>query len=319
MPKVSVIVPVYGVEKYIERCARSLFEQTLDDIEYIFVDDCSPDRSIEILEKVIEEYPHRLEHIKIMHHKINKGLAQARQTGLKVAIGEYIAHCDSDDWIDHDLYEVAYIKAIANNLDVVAFNGEKTDGTDVERIKSNCYATIDECIDAMMHRKMWWSLCNKIFKRKIYDNYIIYPQDNMGEDMCLTLQLMTYCKTIGYINKKYYYYEAPSSIMAEVGSEKQKGKYEQLCRNISKIKDFFIERKIYARYHKGINYLEYNASMVLFSIVNDYDCRNLWMNSFRHSAFSVLLDNAALLKERIRIVFLIIQFLKLKYLHNVVN
>ena len=56
MPKVSVIIPVYGVEKYIERCARSLFEQTLNDIEYIFVDDCSPDKSIEILERIIEEY-----------------------------------------------------------------------------------------------------------------------------------------------------------------------------------------------------------------------------------------------------------------------
>ena len=88
MPKVSVIVPVYGVEKYIERCARSLFEQTLDDIEYIFVDDCSPDRSIEILNQVIGEYPGRKDQVQIIHHASNQGLALARQTGLKAATGE---------------------------------------------------------------------------------------------------------------------------------------------------------------------------------------------------------------------------------------
>lgn len=99
MPKVSVIIPVYGVEKYIERCVRSLFEQTLDDIEYIFVDDCCLDRSIEILDNVIKEYPNRRTDIKIVHHKENKGLAQARQSGIKVATGEYFVHCDSDDWV----------------------------------------------------------------------------------------------------------------------------------------------------------------------------------------------------------------------------
>lgn len=69
MLKVSVIVPIYGVEKYIERCARSLFEQTLDDIEYIFVDDCSPDKSIEILNAVIADYPQKIPYIKIIQHK----------------------------------------------------------------------------------------------------------------------------------------------------------------------------------------------------------------------------------------------------------
>jgi len=118
MPKVSVIIPVYGVEKYIERCIRSLFEQTLDDIEYIFVDDCTPDNSISILRKVLSEYPNREKQVKILHHEKNKGLAQARQTGLKIASGEYIAHCDSDDWVDKDLYKIAHNKAKSESLDV---------------------------------------------------------------------------------------------------------------------------------------------------------------------------------------------------------
>ncbi|MBO5667722.1 MAG: glycosyltransferase family 2 protein, partial [Lentisphaeria bacterium] len=88
--KVSVCIPVYGVEKYIERCARSLFEQTMrDGIEFIFVNDCTPDKSIEILEQILSEYPHRQEQTKIIHHKQNGGLVAARNTGLAHASGEY--------------------------------------------------------------------------------------------------------------------------------------------------------------------------------------------------------------------------------------
>ena len=78
MPKVSVIVTVYGVERYIERCARSLFEQTLDDMEYIFVDDCSKDSSISVLENVITQYPLRKGQVRIVHHEQNKGVSRAR-------------------------------------------------------------------------------------------------------------------------------------------------------------------------------------------------------------------------------------------------
>ena len=94
-PFVSVIVPIYGVEKYIERCARSLLEQTIENIEYIFVNDCTKDNSIAILESVIKEYPHREHQVRIIHHGTNKGLPQARKTGLLNAHGEYIAHCDN--------------------------------------------------------------------------------------------------------------------------------------------------------------------------------------------------------------------------------
>ena len=82
MPKVSVIIPVYGVEKYIERCARSLFEQTLEDMEFIFVNDCTKDNSIDILLRVIDEYPKRKSQVHILNHEFNKGLPVARQTGI---------------------------------------------------------------------------------------------------------------------------------------------------------------------------------------------------------------------------------------------
>lgn len=97
--KVSIIIPIYGVELFIERCAISLFEQTLDDIEYIFVDDCTMDKSVQILQGIIAKYPQRKDNVFIIRHERNKGLASARKTGLKFVHGEYVAHCDSDDWL----------------------------------------------------------------------------------------------------------------------------------------------------------------------------------------------------------------------------
>ena len=132
MPKVSVLVPVYGVEKYIERCARSLFEQTMDDIEFIFVDDCTPDHSIEILKSVIEEYRLRFAEkkyeVRIERLPTNSGLAAVRRHGIQLATGDYIINCDSDDWVDVTMYEKMYNKAIEEDADMVVCDYYRSDG-----------------------------------------------------------------------------------------------------------------------------------------------------------------------------------------------
>lgn len=108
--KVSIIVPIYGVEKYIERCARSLFEQSFKDIEYIFVNDCTTDASMSILASVIRDYPGY--NIHIINKKTNEGLPQARKTGVIASTGEYIMHVDSDDWLEPKAIEKLYLMAI---------------------------------------------------------------------------------------------------------------------------------------------------------------------------------------------------------------
>ena len=102
---VSILTPIYGVEKYIEQCARSLFEQTYANIEYIFVDDCAPDNSIKILESIIDEYPERAQQAHVIHHPHNKGVGAARQTALIAAKGDYIMFVDSDDFLPVDAVE----------------------------------------------------------------------------------------------------------------------------------------------------------------------------------------------------------------------
>ena len=97
--KVSILVPIYGVEHYIEQCARSLFEQSYSDIEYIFVNDCTPDSSMDILKQVLSIYPNRKSQVRIIEHEHNQGLGAARLTATKAATGEAVMHVDSDDYI----------------------------------------------------------------------------------------------------------------------------------------------------------------------------------------------------------------------------
>jgi len=95
--QVSVIILVYNAEVYIERCARSLFEQTLSEIEYIFVDDCSSDTSMKILEEVLNQYPLRKSQVKIIHNEHNMKQAYSRTVAMLNATGDFLIHCDSDD------------------------------------------------------------------------------------------------------------------------------------------------------------------------------------------------------------------------------
>lgn len=244
MPKVSVIIPVYGVEKYIERCARSLFEQTLDDIEYIFVDDSTPDNSISILRKVLSEYPNREKQVKILRHEKNKGLAQARQTGLKIASGEYIAHCDSDDWVDVHMYEEMYNKAIEEDADVVVCDFCSTDCENEQYSKGLISKERENVIVDVLLWRIAGCLWNKLVRRKEYtDHDLNYPTHNMGEDTALIVQILWNAKRISYLPKPlYYYYTNPTSITKDVTDEKIRKRFLQATANVEIIEQFLVDK-----------------------------------------------------------------------------
>lgn len=102
--KLSVCIPVYNVAPYVEQCARSLFGQTYEDMEFLFVDDATPDDSIGIVRRALADYPARQGQVKFLRHETNRGLVAARKTAIRAATGDLITHCDSDDWVDPDLY-----------------------------------------------------------------------------------------------------------------------------------------------------------------------------------------------------------------------
>lgn len=168
MPKVSIIVPVYRVEKYIERCARSLFEQTMEDIEYLFIDDCTPDKSIEVLNRVLEEYPHRKKRVVIHRMEKNSGQAAVRKWGMLNATGDYVIHCDSDDWVDVTMYEKMYNKAIEEDADMVVCDYYRSDGVTHSEDTGFISTEKEQFIREMLYMRTSWAVWNKMVKRELY-------------------------------------------------------------------------------------------------------------------------------------------------------
>ncbi len=229
--ELSIIIPVYGVEKHIEQCARSLFEQSLkDNIEFIFVDDASTDHSIEILKRVIDDFPNRKKQIKIIHHNKNQGLPQARKTGIYAAKGKYVIHCDSDDWLTTQAYENLLDKAKNDNADIVICDYYEA----FENINKHCHQTINQptLLADILMRKASGSVWNKMVKRTLYDEKIIYPTAGMGEDLVLTHQLIYRAKKISYLPEALYYYrQNPESMSRDICNHKAKKRFNELYEN----------------------------------------------------------------------------------------
>lgn len=213
---VSVIVPLYNVEKYIEKCATSLFEQTLkDNLEFIFVDDCCTDNSLNILTDIIAKYPQRSSSIKILHHNQNKGLAAARNTGYAAASGQYIIHCDSDDWVAPEMYECLLVKAEAEKADVVFCDYigvyKHKQITFRQSTTNDPSAILSKLLDGTLHNGVW----NKLIHRSLYEHLNMLWQDgvNMWEDVSIIPRLIYFAKKISYVNKPLYFYNQtnPSS------------------------------------------------------------------------------------------------------------
>lgn len=228
MVKVSVIVPVYKVERYIERCARLLFEQTLDEIEYIFVDDCTPDKSIDVLEKVLEDYPARKKQVKIIRHKVNLGVSQSRQDGVDAATGEYVIHCDPDDWVELNMYEALYTEAKRKDADMVIcdFYNNNNGNQKIEIQKPDKLESLSvlEGISGRSFHRLHGSLCNKLIKSACYTG-VSFPKDiNYCEDVFVLFQILAKDRVIEYLNKGYYHYktDVPNSLFKIVDENAQK-------------------------------------------------------------------------------------------------
>lgn len=275
MPKVSVIVPVFGVEKFIERCARSLFEQTLDDIEYLFIDDCTPDRSIEILQQVLEEYSHRKQQVVIHRMEQNSGQAAVRKWGIEHANGVYITHCDSDDWVDEDMYKLLYEKGEKENLDYVVCNYYETDGLNKKEIRQQ-FSPIKT--DMMFS---FFTLWCKIVRRSLYtNNKLMYPIGNMGEDRVYTAQLAWYATSFGFVDKPlYYYYSNQESIVHTIDKDKCISIFQQRKDNTDLI-CAFIDANTIEGCRSNMTILKLQTLSWLYPFLYDNSIYKLWKKSY---------------------------------------
>ena len=201
---VSIIIPVYKTEEYIEKCINSVLKQTLKNIEIIFIDDCGNDNSI----KIVERYKENDNRIKIHYNEKNLGTAISRNNGIEAAVGEYIAFLDPDDWVDKNFYERLYIKAKKNNLDIVkaerkaVFASNKID-------KSSYNKNIAEGLKKGRSLACVFTreFTTAIYKRNlVIENNIKFPELSYSEDTIFLIQATQFAKKFDTCNGTFYHY-----------------------------------------------------------------------------------------------------------------
>jgi len=254
MPKVSIVIPVYNVANYIERCSRSLFEQTLDDMEFIFVDDASSDDSIRILQETLDDYPQRKSQIHIVHHISNLGQNAARTNGLRVATGDFIAFCDSDDYVAIDMYKSLYEKAIKEKADVVY-----CDFFMAYSSYNEYYNTLNEYSDKTTFMKQYllqgWSvLWNMIISRELLLTHNLQSLERFTycEDFYLTVRILFYANKVVKINESFYYYNRVnnSSIMHNMSDKTANDERKVYLSTV----DFFASKGVLTNFQREMSW-----------------------------------------------------------------
>ena len=241
-PLISVIVPVYKVENYIAECATSLFTQTYSNIEYIFVNDGSPDASLSVLNKLIEEKFFSLRDRIVIVNKENEGLPMTRKVGLQYAKGEYILHVDSDDWLETNAIEILVRRALETNADFIYF--DLYDEYEIYQKKITFKDYTDEkklkYIRDIINFKTYGYLVTRMVRKSVYLNNIIHPRFTMHEDNFLTVQLIYNSKGIVHDKSPLYHYRRtnPNSVSAK--SQKQ-CQYEAAM-NFLDLYDYYIDK-----------------------------------------------------------------------------
>ena len=277
---VSIIIPVYNVAAYIERCARSLYEQSYQHIEYIWVDDATPDDSIEILERVTAEYLNRKSQVRIVTHAHNKGLPSARNTGLSIAQGDYIFHCDSDDWVDEDMIKTFAQEVSYTNADIVYSDWYLTFSKSERYMKQPEYQDPLQCVKAMLSGTMRFNVWNKFVKRSLYiDNQIFFPAGcGMGEDMTM-IKIFSTAVKVTYLQKGFYHYmQVNPDAYTKVFSQEH---WRQLHCNVSDIRAY-ISQRYGGLFLKELHFFCLNVKHPLL-ITGDYSSYERWLQCFSDS------------------------------------
>jgi len=243
MIKVSVIVPVYNVEEYLHKCLETLVNQTLKDIEIIVINDGATDNSQSIIDSFVSKYSN----VKSLV-KPNGGLSDARNYGLPYASGEYIGFVDSDDYVDVDMYEKLYNKAVEADYDIVECNLHHVfpDGTIDTEIGEKL---TDKKEMLMMGRSVVW---NKIYKREwLMDTGIVFPKGYIYEDVEFYSMLIPHIRKYAYIDEaSIYYVQRGNSI-----NNRQTLKTLHILDILQHIKDYYVKINVYDEYREALEFL----------------------------------------------------------------
>ena len=246
--KVSVIVPIYNVEKYLEKCINSLLSQTLEDIQIILVNDGSKDNSGNIAKECEKNNKNRIIYVE----KENGGLSDARNYGLKYATGDFIAFLDSDDYIEKNAYEEMYNKAIEENADYVECDFIWEFPNKIRVDKQYPYKNKKEMLSFV--RVVAW---NKLIKRQlITDNNLEFPKGLRYEDVEFTYKLIPFINKFAYVDKPFIHYVQREGSIANVQNERT----AEIFTVLDNVIEFYKKNNIYEKYRDE---LEYNYARYL--------------------------------------------------------
>lgn len=258
--KISVIIPVYNVEKYLKRCLDSVVNQTYKNLEIILVDDGSADNS----GKICDEYAQKDKRI-IVIHKENGGVSSVRNKGLDICTGDYVSFIDSDDWLENCFYE--YVVNNVKDNDLLIFFYHITNGKNSKWIKYNnaeFELTKEKCLMELTKAKIQSYLWVMIFKRKLFYN-IRFPQNRNYEDQAIMHLLIDKCQNIKYCNKAFYnYFQNPKGITHTVNYKNYK---DFLYVNI--LRGRFLKKKYPEIYKYHLNYIYSAIAKLCWLYKND--------------------------------------------------
>ena len=248
--KVSIVIPVYNVEKYIERCLKSILNQTLDSIEVIVIDDGSTDNS----GKICDEFSSKYKNIKTIHKK-NEGVSSARNLGITLAKGEYIGFVDPDDFIHINMYKVLYENAKKVNSDIAVCSVNEIRGNEIfteDNTGKFIKYSKSEAISGYFNDRYPFNhnyLCNKLFRKKLFDNVRLNEKIAYQEDSEIMIKLLNASDSIAYIGKPLYNYDLREGSLSSGKISKRK---------------ITAERAFYSIYeYTGYNICEYKSKALL--------------------------------------------------------
>lgn len=246
MPQISVIIPVYNVEKYIVKCLQSILNQTFKDFEIILIDDGSQDKSIELVEKTFND-----PRIKI-YHKQNGGPASARNYGIKVSTGKYLTFIDPDDFIDINMFKDMYQTLIKNKVELVICDYYKY-YSDTEKEHINIIPHYDTNNSKCSVIAMPTASC-KLFKRELFiKNNLLFLENKLFEDNAIIPFACANTKKFSYLKKPYYYYlQRNGSILNKPKYDKR---WEEIFYSLEYLYQKFKENNLLDEYYQELEYI----------------------------------------------------------------
>jgi len=252
--------------------------QTYESIEYIFVDDASTDNSIYKLYDVLKIYPHRNTYVKVVKHEKNRGLPNARNSGLNICTGTYVFHCDSDDWIENNMIDDMVKLAIESQADIVYADFYLTFLKSEGYMKQSEIVNNLECISAMLRGNMKYNVWNKLIKRSLYkENDICFPGGRgMGEDMTM-VKLFVHAKKVSYLHKAYYHYmQVNSNAFTKTYSEKH---IDDVLYNANNLIVYLQKFGLGDKFYRDFQFFKLNLKLPYIITLNT-ELYDIWRNMF---------------------------------------